>query len=92
MTTMYKFLPRGTRITVLEGPYTGHRGQVNSIVFQQPTGIEERAFCYQTTLESGKAVNVRALSLAPGWLNDDDLAWILKGLPGLTFLREQPPG
>jgi len=89
MTTMYKFLPRGTRITVLEGPYTGYRGWVDSIVFQQPTGNEVRAFCYQTTLESGNWVNVCAISVAPGWLNDEYLAWLLERLPKLTFPKEQ---
>jgi hypothetical protein len=82
---MYKFLSRGSRITILEGPYTGQKGWVNSIAFQQPTGFEERAFCYQATLGSGKWINVRCLHVAPGWLNDDDLAWLLERLPRLTF-------
>ena len=60
---------------------------MDSIAFQQPTGSEDRAFCYQATLESGKWVNVRALGVAHGWLNDDDLAWLLERLPKLTFLK-----
>ena len=82
---MFKFLPMGTRITILEGPYTGQKGWVNSVAYQQPTGSEERAFCYQTTLESGKWVNIRALSVPPGWLSHDDLEWLLEKLPRLTF-------
>jgi hypothetical protein len=87
---MYKFLPRGSRITILEGPYIRQKGWVNSIAFQQPTGFEERAFCYQATLESGKWINVRCLHVAPGWLNDDDLAWLLERLPRLTFPKDWP--
>jgi hypothetical protein len=82
---MYKFLPRDTRITILEGPHIGQKGWVNCIAFYQPDGFEERAFCYHATLESGKWVTVRCLHVAPGWLNDDDLAWLLERLPKLTF-------
>jgi hypothetical protein len=70
---MHKFLPRGTRITTLEGPFTGQKGWVDSIAFQQPIGLEERAFCYQATLESGEWINVKWDHVAPGWLNDNDV-------------------
>jgi hypothetical protein len=86
---MYKFLTRGSRITILEGPYTGQKGWVDSIAFGQPTGVEEKAFCYQATLESGKWINVRCLHVAPGWLNDDDLVWLLGRLPRLTFPKTE---
>jgi hypothetical protein len=39
-----------TGITVLEGPFIGQKGWVDAIIFQQPTGSEERVFCYQATL------------------------------------------
>jgi hypothetical protein len=77
---------RDTRITFLEGPFTGQKGWVNSIAFQQATGSEDRAFCYQTTLESGKWINVKWDHVAPDWLNDDDLAWLLERLPRLPLL------
>jgi hypothetical protein len=62
---MHKFLPKDTRITILEAPFASQKGWVDSIAFQEPTGSEERAFCYQTTLESGKWVNVRWDHVAP---------------------------
>jgi hypothetical protein len=82
---MHIFLGRDTRITVLEGPFTRQKGWVDSIVFKEPDGSQERAFCYQATLESGKWIKVRWDHVAPGWLNDDDLAWLLERLPKLTF-------
>jgi hypothetical protein len=85
---MHKFLDRDTRITILEGSFTGQKGRVSSMAFQQPTGSEERAFCYQATLESGKWVHVRWDHVAPGWLSDDDLAWLLERLPRLTFPKD----
>jgi hypothetical protein len=85
---MHRFLARDTRITILEGPFTGQKGWVDCIAFQQPTGSEERAFCYQVTLESGKWINVRWDHVAPGWLSDDDLMWLLERLPRLTFPKE----
>jgi hypothetical protein len=85
---MHKFLPSGTRITVLAGPFTGQKGWVEAIAFQAPTGSQERAFCYQAKLESGKWVNVRCDQVAPGWLSDDDLAWLLERLPFLTFPKD----
>jgi hypothetical protein len=45
-----------TRITILEDPFTGQKGWVDAIVFQQPTGSEERAFCYQVTLDLGSGL------------------------------------
>jgi hypothetical protein len=72
-TCTYKFLRPGTRITILEGPFTGQKGWVDAIAFQQPTGPAERAFCYQATLQSGQWVNVRCDQVAPGWLRDADL-------------------
>jgi hypothetical protein len=67
---MYKFLERGSCITILEGPLTGQKGWINCVTFQKPTGLEEeeRGFCYQATLESGKWVIVRCLHVTPGWL------------------------
>jgi hypothetical protein len=82
---MYQFLSIDTPITILEGPFTGQKGWVEAIAFQQPTGSAERAFCYQATLQSGKRGNVRCDQVAPGWLRDDDLAWLLERLPRLTF-------
>jgi hypothetical protein len=66
---MHRFLDRDTRITILGGPFTGQKGWVDSIAFKEPTGSEERAFCYQATLESGKWVKVRWDHVAPGWLS-----------------------
>jgi hypothetical protein len=75
-------------ITILEDPHTGQKGWVSSVTFYQPDGFEERGFCYQATLESGKWIIVRWDHVAPGWLNDDDLAWLLERLPYLTFPKE----
>jgi hypothetical protein len=72
-TLMHRFLARDTRITILEGPFTGQKGWVDCVAFQQPTGSEERAFCYQATPESGKWIKVCWDHLVPGWLGDDDL-------------------
>jgi hypothetical protein len=83
------FLRSGTRITVLEGQLTGQKGWVKSITFDKPTGSEERAFSYQVTLESGKWAMVRWDHVAPGWLNDDDLSWLLERLPKLTFPKDR---
>jgi hypothetical protein len=85
---MYKFLPRDTRITILEGPFTSEKGWADAIADKQPAGLEERAFCYQATLESRKWIWVRWDQIDPGWLNDDDLAWLLERLPRLTFPKE----
>jgi hypothetical protein len=85
VTLMHRFLARDTPITILEGPFTGQKGWVEAIAFQQPTGSPERAFCYQATLESGQWVTVRCDQVAPGWLRDADLAWLLERLPRLTF-------
>lgn len=41
---MHKFLARDTRITILEGPFTGQKGWVSSEAFQEPTGSHERGF------------------------------------------------
>jgi hypothetical protein len=82
---MHRFFGRDTRITILEGPFTSQRGWVDSIAFRKPDGSDERAFCYQTTLESGKWVTIRWDHVAPGWLSDDDLTWLLERLPRLTF-------
>ena len=79
------FLGRNTPITILEGLFTGQRGWVDSIVFRKPTGSDEEAFCYQATLDSGTWITVRWDHVAPGWLSDDDLAWLLERLPKLTF-------
>jgi hypothetical protein len=85
---MHKFLGRDTPITILEGPFTAQRGWVDSIVFKEPTGSEERAFCYQATLASGKWIIVKWDHVAPGWLNEDDLEWLLERLPRLTFPKD----
>jgi hypothetical protein len=85
---MHRFPDKDTRITILEGPFTGQKGWVSSVAFQQPTGSEERAFCYQVALESGKWMNVRWDHVALGWLNDDNLAWPLERLPRLTVPKE----
>jgi hypothetical protein len=82
---MHCFFGRDTRITILEGACTGQKGWVDSIAFKKPTGFEERAFCYEATLESGKWINVRWDHVASGWLSDEDLAWLLERLPQLTF-------
>jgi hypothetical protein len=84
---MYKFLLRGSRMTILKGPLTGQKAWTNCVAFQKPTGYTGRAFSYEVTLESGKWAIVRCLDVAPGWLNDDDLAWLLERLPKLTFPR-----
>jgi hypothetical protein len=52
---------------------------------------EERAFCYQGTLESGKWIKVRWDYVTPGWLSDDDLMWLLERLPRLIFLAIDLP-
>ena len=82
---MKRFFGRDTAITILEGPFTGKRGWVDSVVYSNPDGADERTFCYQATLQSGKWVTVRWDHVAPGWLNDADLEWILERLPRLTF-------
>ena len=82
---MHCFLGRDTPITILEGAFSGQRGWIDSVVFRKPTGSEERAFCYQATLVSGKWVTVRWDHVTPGWLSDDDLRWLLERLPRLTF-------
>jgi hypothetical protein len=85
---MKRFLGRDTAITILEGPFTGNRGWVDSVVYRTPDGANEGAFCYQATLQSGKWVTVRWDHVAPGWLSDDDLAWLLERLPRLTFPKD----
>jgi hypothetical protein len=65
-TLMHRFLARDTRITILEGPFTGQKGWVDCIAFQQPTGSEERAFCYQATLESGSGLRFAGTTWFPG--------------------------
>ena len=85
---MHCFHGRDTPITILEGACSGQRGWVDSVVFQNPTVSEERAFCYQVTLVSGKWVTVRWDHVAPGWLSDDDLMWLLDRLPRLTFPKD----
>ena len=87
---VHQFLSRDTRITILEAPFASQKGWVDSIAFQEHTGLEEEAFCYQTDLESDQWVKVRWDHVSPGWLNDDDLAWLLGKLPQLTFRKEQP--
>jgi hypothetical protein len=83
--SVYMFLASGSRISILEGPYAGHKGWVECVAFQQPTGSDERCHYYQAKLESGKWINVRTSGVAPGWLNDDDMAWMIEMLPRLTF-------
>ncbi len=85
---MQRFFGRDTPITILEGPFTGQRGWVDSVVFNKPDGADERAFCYQATLQSGQWVTVRWDHVAPGWLTDDDLIWLLERLPRLTFPKD----
>jgi hypothetical protein len=82
---MQRFFGRDTAITILEGPFAGKRGRVDSVVYSKPDGSDELTFCYQATLQSGKWVTVRWDHVAPGWLNDADLEWILERLPRLTF-------
>ena len=84
---MHCFHGRDTRITILEGAWTGRRGWIDSVIFREPTGAEERAFYYQVTLASGQWVTVHWDHVAPGWLTDDDLVWLLERLPRLTFLK-----
>jgi hypothetical protein len=86
--SVYMFLISGSRISILEGPYAGQKGWVECIAYQQPTGSDERCHCYQAKLESGKWINVRTCGVAPGWLNDDDMAWMIEMLPRLTFPKE----
>jgi hypothetical protein len=85
---MHIFLGRDTRITVLEGPFTGQKGWVDSIVFKEPDVSQERAFCYQATLESEKWIKVHWDYVTLRWLSDDDLMWLLERLPKLTFVED----
>ena len=63
---MLCFHGRDTPITILERACTRQRGWVDSVVFREPTGAEERAFCYQVTLASGQWVTVRRIMSLPG--------------------------
>jgi hypothetical protein len=86
--SLHKFLARDTRITILGDPFTGQKGWVDRIAFKQPDGFEERAFCYQATLKSGKWIKVRWDHVVPGWLSNDDLGWLLERLSKLMFPKE----
>jgi hypothetical protein len=85
---MHCFHGRDTPITIVEGEFTGQRGWVDSVVFRKPPDSEEGAFRYQAILQSGKWVTVRWDHVAPGWLSDDDLIWLLERLPKLTFPKD----